>query len=103
MPSYIVKCAPDRDEYVYWSDVVEDVRAVGTRAEVGPAPHLLEGAVWLPVARPRADQQPGLDRPADVQALPGGTPGGMTPHRRRSGATCPLLQNEQARSGPHSL
>lgn len=34
MPSYIVKCSPDRDEYVYWSDVVEDVHCVGTRAEV---------------------------------------------------------------------
>jgi hypothetical protein len=34
MPSYIVKVAPDRDEYVWWSDIVEAPKAVGTREEV---------------------------------------------------------------------
>lgn len=34
MPSYIVKVAPDRDEYVWWSDVVEAPHAVGTRDEL---------------------------------------------------------------------
>lgn len=34
MPSYIVKTSPDKDEYVYWSDVADDVHCVGTREEV---------------------------------------------------------------------
>jgi hypothetical protein len=34
MPSHVVKCAPGGDEYVYWSDIAEAPRVVGTRAEV---------------------------------------------------------------------
>lgn len=34
MPSYLLKCAPDEDFYVYWSDVVEAPVAWGTRAEI---------------------------------------------------------------------
>ena len=34
MPSYVVKCDPNRDEYVYWSDIVEAPHLIGTRSEV---------------------------------------------------------------------
>ena len=33
MPSYIVKPRPDRDLYVMWSTVVDNLTGVGTRSE----------------------------------------------------------------------
>lgn len=37
MPTYIVKPNPDRDLYVEWSTVVENLTGVGTRAQIGGA------------------------------------------------------------------
>lgn len=56
MPSYIVKCSPDRDEYVYWSDIVEDVHTVGTRAEVEAYLREIGQTDDLPARFDRADK-----------------------------------------------
>lgn len=34
MPNYVLKVAPDSDQYIWWSDITESPYAMGTRDEV---------------------------------------------------------------------
>jgi hypothetical protein len=56
MPSYVVKVSPDADEYVYWSDVVDDVHCIGTRAEVENYLRQIGHGEDLPARFARADK-----------------------------------------------
>jgi hypothetical protein len=60
MPSYIVKPDPDVDLYVRWSTIVDNVTALGTRAQFdhGYKKDLLNGidSDWKPERFERADQ-----------------------------------------------
>lgn len=63
MPSYVIKVDPHRDEYVYWSDIVEAPAAWGSREEMlaifgcDSDPWLREDAPHHPLRRmERADE-----------------------------------------------